>query len=544
MAQVAQRPLRAPRRKAPAGQRGDLRPGSQEVRNHEATIAYIKRTLCSKPRYLDSTGDHPAKVESEPLEDLLPPLTSSNAVDVQLYALIAVILSNFVQVWYNRITPDQDFVSEIVQIIAHCTRGLEQRVRHVDLESLLLDELPQLIVEHVNTVRISRRSPTKALPQFEQRRRFLTLRPHLALEPVPSDPISALAQQENETAWCMLLVNRILPLVLPPEDMLNPCLDVLVSEIFTEMIFHNGICGKACEPWLIWDGLAKLLRSMRSGYGQLPDDPPSDLLKRDESGALFPARVGTASGRPSLRGRSEAISQVLWLLVHCTVTFWLYLRVSTIALMQASALPPRTNRDDRRRMSAKDSFEDVDDDRQAFRSTERRPIVDMNIWSCGSQISSFEQRMPWLSGLLSLMQWILLHGPGRLCCTNSRLDRLLSHHFSTRLYSASTWLPHLLQATRTALFPNNALAPARIPPSSPEEVARIRSDCAAAIVDAIPPGIWQRLLATKEVDRARKEVEGEDLLGLLEDGFVNRHLVVSVVDLLVVRLFPELIEEE
>ncbi|EGP92260.1 uncharacterized protein MYCGRDRAFT_66382 [Zymoseptoria tritici IPO323] len=481
MAQVAQRPLRAPRRKAPAGQRGDLRPGSQEVRNHEATIAYIKRTLCSKPRYLDSTGDHPAKVESEPLEDLLPPLTSSNAVDVQLYALIAVILSNFVQVWYNRITPDQDFVSEIVQIIAHCTRGLEQRVRHVDLESLLLDELPQLIVEHVNTVRISRRSPTKALPQFEQRRRFLTLRPHLALEPVPSDPISALAQQENETAWCMLLVNRILPLVLPPEDMLNPCLDVLVSEIFTEMIFHNGICGKACEPWLIWDGLAKLLRSMRSGYGQLPDDPPSDLLKRDESGALFPAR---------------------------------------------------------------DSFEDVDDDRQAFRSTERRPIVDMNIWSCGSQISSFEQRMPWLSGLLSLMQWILLHGPGRLCCTNSRLDRLLSHHFSTRLYSASTWLPHLLQATRTALFPNNALAPARIPPSSPEEVARIRSDCAAAIVDAIPPGIWQRLLATKEVDRARKEVEGEDLLGLLEDGFVNRHLVVSVVDLLVVRLFPELIEEE
>jgi hypothetical protein len=46
-----------------------------------------------------------------------------------------------------------------------------------------------------------------------------------------------------------------------------------------------------------------------------------------------------------------------------------------------------------------------------------------------------------------------------------------------------------------------------------------------------------------EVERARTEVEGENLLGLLEDELINRHLVISVVDLVVVRLFPELSSE-
>jgi hypothetical protein len=151
MAQGGPKPVRPPRRKAPAGDQRELRAGLQESRKHEATIEYIKQVLCCKPQQLESPIEGSTDLDSQPLDGLLPPLTSSNAIDVQLYALIAVILSNFVQAWYNRITPDQDFVGEIVQIIAHCTRGLEQRLRHSDVESLLLDELPALIVEHVNS---------------------------------------------------------------------------------------------------------------------------------------------------------------------------------------------------------------------------------------------------------------------------------------------------------------------------------------------------------------------------------------------------------
>jgi hypothetical protein len=84
-----------------------------------------------------------------PIDEILPPLTSSNEVDLQLYAIISIIIREFVQAWYNKVTPDQLFVEEVVKIIAHCTRALEQRLRNVDLESLLLDELPDLLDVHI-----------------------------------------------------------------------------------------------------------------------------------------------------------------------------------------------------------------------------------------------------------------------------------------------------------------------------------------------------------------------------------------------------------
>lgn len=119
----------------------------------EATVKFIKRTLCSHPPGLGSPIESTQKdVDSRSLDELLPPLTSSNAVDLQLYAIIAVILNQFVQSWYNRITPDQDFVGEVVQIIAHCTRGLEERLRVIDLEELLLDDLPAIMIAHVEGI--------------------------------------------------------------------------------------------------------------------------------------------------------------------------------------------------------------------------------------------------------------------------------------------------------------------------------------------------------------------------------------------------------
>ena len=121
--------------------------------NHvdEATVRYIKRVLCAYPASVGSPIEpSPGDIDSKSLDELLPPLTSSNEVDVQLYAIIAVVLSQFVQSWYNRLTPDHEFVGEVVQIIAHCTRGLEERLRRIDLIDLLLDDLPSLVIAHID----------------------------------------------------------------------------------------------------------------------------------------------------------------------------------------------------------------------------------------------------------------------------------------------------------------------------------------------------------------------------------------------------------
>ena len=107
----------------------------------QKTVAFVKRVLCAS---YDGK-----RVEDEQLQDLLPPLTSSNALDLQLYAFIAIIIQENVNSWYSNITPDKEFVKEIIQIIAHCTRALEQRFRKLDIVRLLFDNIPELIDAHV-----------------------------------------------------------------------------------------------------------------------------------------------------------------------------------------------------------------------------------------------------------------------------------------------------------------------------------------------------------------------------------------------------------
>lgn len=148
---AADRP-RPPLQGNPSGRRS-ARSTPTDFLSDKATAAFIRRVLCSK--HLAEKG----RTTPAPIEELLPPLTSRNDVDLQLYALISVILREYVQAWYSKITPDDTFVDEIVQIIAHCTRALEQRLRKVDLESLLLDELPDLLDRHIlgerNTYRVT-----------------------------------------------------------------------------------------------------------------------------------------------------------------------------------------------------------------------------------------------------------------------------------------------------------------------------------------------------------------------------------------------------
>ncbi len=60
------------------------------------------------------------------------------------------MVKELVQSWYGKITPDQGFVEEVVRIVAHCTTQLESRLRNVDLESLVFDEIPELITGHIH----------------------------------------------------------------------------------------------------------------------------------------------------------------------------------------------------------------------------------------------------------------------------------------------------------------------------------------------------------------------------------------------------------
>lgn len=273
-------------------------------------------------------------------------------------------------------------------------------------------------------IRVAKRQHTRiALAPFEQRIRYHALRPHLALSPVPIDPETSSLQQENETAWCVLLVNRVLPLLLPPEDLQNPCLAVLVSEIFSEMIMRAGICGKASEPWVLWDGIAKLLRSLkRDDERSLALNAPSSQL---EELGLLDSTTKQRSSHNRSRWRFDTVMQASWLFAQSIMTVWMIARAAVVALMQAASIPARSSRTSYTtslgvlpptHVKSKRAETSPDD-------WKRRPIISMTFWECMSELLLLKQRMPWLSGILSLLQWMTLCGPGKLCDTNSKLDR-------------------------------------------------------------------------------------------------------------------------
>jgi len=116
--------------------------------------------------------------------------------------------------------------------------------------------------------------------------------------------------------------------------------------------------------------------------------------------------------------------------------------------------------------------------------------------------------------------------------------RILSHAIQSHVLD-STLLPTLLRTGRSALFPNNAPAPPRIIPTASEQLL-IRQRCAQAILTLIPARI-QDVYFGAGIDRRVREVE--EVLNVFGDRYCNKHLLYGVVELIIVRLIPEMAEK-
>ncbi|OAG06240.1 uncharacterized protein CC84DRAFT_1092521, partial [Paraphaeosphaeria sporulosa] len=114
--------------------------------------------------------------------------------------------------------------------------------------------------------------------------------------------------------------------------------------------------------------------------------------------------------------------------------------------------------------------------------------------------------------------------------------RYLSHTVQTRVLNPA-FLPMLLRTLRATLFPQNGLAPARQPPSE-EEAKAIKRRCAATLLGLLPTTVASAFFANQnQVDHLRQV---EALLDCLDDTYLNKHLIFAIVELVVLRLVPEL----
>lgn len=136
------------------------------------------------------------------------------------------------------------------------------------------------------------------------------------------------------------------------------------------------------------------------------------------------------------------------------------------------------------------------------------------------------------------------------------LYRFLHNTITTNVTPWPTLLPTILLNLRIALFPFNSRGPPPPPPPSPEEQLKIRRRAAEAVLSLIPKPVARVYFASSlpnnsnsngKEDNANSEEEGEEIITQLEEildifgnAYLNKHLVYNILELVVVRLVPEM----
>lgn len=362
-------------------------------------------------------------------------MSSSNDVDLQLYATIAIVVKDLVYSWYGKITPDQGFVEEVVRIVAHCTRALESRLRTVDLEDLILDEIPELIEGHIHGRQVQARSTGapanwatayRVSHQSQYLQPLLTdphviyhnLIPHPALSPVPGPAIPSAATEllEHEAEYRQLLVQGALAVLLPTEDLDNACLRTLVADVIADSILGNSIGGKVCQGWFIWGGITKLVDVFKARIvpKATGEEVEVDTRSRLEKFGLLSEK--SQSKVASKEDRRSTFSSAFWRILQYGFLTLMTIRFVVLGLITASSRPMRSTS----KLKTKGSNESWPIEE---RVEPPRPILSFRILSVISVLLDLRSRMPWLSGSLALLQYQLIHGPLGLAATDGILDQ-------------------------------------------------------------------------------------------------------------------------
>jgi hypothetical protein len=266
--------------------------------------------------------------------------------------------------------------------------------------------------------------------------------------PQASDGSSTVEQERNEQAWRQLLVQGVLAVLLPTEDVQNGCLRALVGEILAEMIVGKVLSNRLCEGWALWEIITHAIEafqdrgsetgkgtergSHKEGNASVRSTTANQLeqfgllhrplpAKAAAAAAVVErqARAGSATGR---RAGTAALASTFWLVVKSGIVLVTAVRAVVWALMTMSSgnLPcrgtPTTTTKPWAAMEAGGR-------QQPGRPATPRPIVSMALWSTVANIVELSARMPWLAGLLSLAQLSMVAGPGRVGDTDGLLDR-------------------------------------------------------------------------------------------------------------------------
>lgn len=203
--------------------------------------------------------------------------------------------------------------------------------------------------------------------------------------------------------------------VLPTEELENACLRTMVGDVLADLILGNEISGRICEGWFLWEAIIKLFDILENENGRersrtADNDVQQDRLKKFGLISTMKEREEHMAQSPAYIWLWTVFSSfyLAYIALRFTVTGLFRVAMSSSASMSTSMNP--ISRPDEAPTSPGHSMA-------------KRPVVDYRLYSMASQMVDIPQRMPWLTGMLALLQYLMLDGPGNPGGTGGVFDR-------------------------------------------------------------------------------------------------------------------------
>ncbi|KAJ2855713.1 hypothetical protein GGI22_004038 [Coemansia erecta] len=162
-----------------------------------------------------------------------PFVAASVHVNASVSRLVSLILRDFVEEWYAKVTDDKEFLGEVSAQVLQLTNELERRCRRVDWVRFVLFELPEIIHLHVRDSQqcTARLGTVYAGNETSIEAAFQSMQPHVALSRAANSELSYLRH----------LANGLLVVLLPPEAQTDEAVHHLLREIVACAVLRNVV---------------------------------------------------------------------------------------------------------------------------------------------------------------------------------------------------------------------------------------------------------------------------------------------------------------
>lgn len=189
-----------------------------------------------------------------------PSLTSSNKIDLSLYALFSLLIKNFIISWYVeslKLNNIEEFINELIFLFAHICRNIQGRINEKfdSFIKLLIIDLPYVINNH-----IAKFNEIEKLQVIDNNEEFVKI----FLDNYGIDHIDE---------YRLLLIESIIKLLLPNENTESEISKDFIISLFDGIIMGNLIKNFS-QNYVIWEIIGKLCDNDN-------DEKKKDTSKRD-----------------------------------------------------------------------------------------------------------------------------------------------------------------------------------------------------------------------------------------------------------------------